>query len=46
MASAMAAVVPAAGIGGGKLYGTHPGGFSFVVALFSTRRRRPLHPRR
>ena len=36
MASAMAAVVPAAGIGGGKLYGTHPGGFSFVVALFST----------
>jgi ornithine cyclodeaminase len=35
MASAMAAVVPGAGIGGGKLYGTHPGGFSFVVALFA-----------
>jgi ornithine cyclodeaminase/alanine dehydrogenase-like protein (mu-crystallin family) len=36
MASGMAAIVPAAGISGGKLYGTHPGGFSFVVALFST----------
>ena len=35
MASAMAAVVPGAGIGGGKLYGTHAGGFSFVVALFA-----------
>jgi ornithine cyclodeaminase len=36
MASAMAAVIPRAGVSGGKLYGTHPGGFSFVVALFST----------
>jgi len=36
MASAMAAVVPALGVSGGKLYGTHPGGFSFVIALFST----------
>jgi ornithine cyclodeaminase len=35
MASAMAAVIPRAGVSGGKLYGTHPGGFSFVVALFS-----------
>jgi ornithine cyclodeaminase len=36
MASGMAAVIPRAGVSGGKLYGTHPGGFSFVVALFST----------
>jgi ornithine cyclodeaminase len=35
MASAMAAVVPGAGISGGKVYGTYPGGFSFLVALFS-----------
>ena len=36
MASAMAAVIPAAGVSGGKMYATYPGGFSFVVALFAT----------
>jgi ornithine cyclodeaminase/alanine dehydrogenase-like protein (mu-crystallin family) len=36
MASAMAAVLPAAGVSGGKLYGTYAGGFSFVVGLFAT----------
>lgn len=35
MASAMAASWPRHRVGGGKLYLTHSGGFSFLVALFS-----------
>jgi ornithine cyclodeaminase/alanine dehydrogenase-like protein (mu-crystallin family) len=35
MASGMAAVLPSRGVAGGKLYTIHPGGFDFLVALFS-----------
>ena len=35
MASAMSATWPRHRMGGGKLYLTHPGGFAFLVALFS-----------
>ena len=35
MASAMSATWPRHRVGGGKLYLTHPGGFAFLVALFS-----------
>jgi ornithine cyclodeaminase/alanine dehydrogenase-like protein (mu-crystallin family) len=35
MASGMAAVLPSQGVAGGKLYTIHPGGFDFLVALFS-----------